>query len=112
MQGIGSARNNSRGSRKRRRGEVVLATKKGGTAKVRKLQTQLNNSAIPNHTIERLLGPERWKKVCKYLIKKYDTKKFVVDFTAEGPKIRLHGPTGELLGTVAEVETRANKKGK
>lgn len=57
------------------------------------------------------MGKERWTRVCKYLIKKFDTKKFVVAFTAEGPKIHLHGPTGECIGTIAEVETRANKKG-
>jgi hypothetical protein len=68
--------------------------------------------AIPNSTIKNLMGEERWNSMMKGIREKYGISKVIIDFTAEGPKIRLKDPFGKLLGSIAHVERTMKRRKK
>ena len=72
-------------------------------------------SAIPTSTIARLMGNKRWKVIVRAIWRKYKTTRINIDFCAGGPKLRIRGPTGKCLGSMAQVEEwaiKVMKKGK
>lgn len=67
-------------------------------------------TAIPITTLKQSMGKDRWNQIETEIKREYGGKKIFIEFHNTGPQIRIGGPIGKNLGTVAQIEAWAKKR--
>lgn len=69
-------------------------------------------SAIPNSTIQNLIGAERWEALLDYIESKHGTRKIILGYHQQGcgGHVYLTNPNGKCLGPLSELEHKAQRK--